>query len=67
MMDGTALMIVGVVVQAAMPARTVIAGLCPRLRGPGVLASLAFTPLPHANPALDALVASISAPETPTR
>lgn len=65
MIDVPTMMIVGVVVQAAMPARSIIAALRPRLRGPGVLASVAFTPLPHADPALDALVASITAPATP--
>lgn len=65
MIDVPTMMIVGVVVQAAMPARSIIAALRPRLRGPGVLASIAFTPLPHADPALDALVASITAPATP--
>lgn len=66
MIDGPTLMIVGVVVQAAMPARSIIAALRPRLRGPGVLASIAFTPLPHADPEMDALVALITAPATPT-
>lgn len=64
MIDGPTLMIVGVVVQAAMPMRSAIAALRPRLRGPGVLASIAFTPLPDADPVLDALVLSITAPAT---
>jgi hypothetical protein len=65
MIDVPTMMIVGVVVQAAMPARSIIAALRPRLRGPGVLASIAFTPLPHADPTLNALVAAITAPATP--
>lgn len=67
MIDAPALVMVGVVVQAAVPAQRVFAAWRPRLRGPGVLASIAFTPLPHADPALDTLIASISAPATPHR
>lgn len=67
MIDGTTMIVVGVVAQAAMPARAVIAALRPRLRGPGVLASIAFTPLPQPHPTFDALVASIAAPATPER
>lgn len=67
MIDGTTMIVVGVIAQTAMPAHAAFAALRSRLRGPGVLASLAFTPLPHADPALDALIASISAPATPER
>lgn len=68
MIDGPTMMIaVGVVAQAVAPAHRVFAAMRPRLRGPGVLASIAFTPLPHADPALDALLASITAPATPER
>jgi hypothetical protein len=48
MMDGTALMIVGIAAQAAMPAHKLFAFLKPRLRGPSALAAIIFTPLPHA-------------------
>lgn len=68
MIDGPTMMIaVGVVAQAVAPAHRVFAAMRPRLRGPGVLASIAFTPLPYADPYLDALVMSIDAPATPDR
>ncbi len=68
MIDGPTMMIaVGVVAQAAAPVQRILAAMRPRLRGPGVLASIAFTPLPYADPALDALLASITAPATPDR
>lgn len=67
MIDGPTMMIaVGVVAQAVAPAHRIIAAMRPRLRGPGVLASIAFTPV-HADPQLDALVLSIAAPATPDR
>ncbi len=65
MIDGPTMMIaIGIVAPAAAPAVRVLAAMRPRLRGPGVLASIAFTPLPHADPVLDALVLSITAPVT---
>ncbi len=68
MIDGPTLMITfGVVAQAAAPVQRVFAAMSPRLRSPGVLASIAFTPLPHADPALDALLPLITAPATPER
>lgn len=67
MIDPMNIMLAGVVMQAAPAARAIFAGLRPRLRGPGLVASLAFTPLPGAHPAFDALLARIDAPATPGR
>ena len=67
MIDGTTLMFVGVAAQAAIPARTFIAALGLRLRGSGVLASIAFAPVPHPQPVQYAVIAPIAAPVAPDR
>jgi hypothetical protein len=66
MIDGTTLIVVGVVAQAAAPARALLLAIRPHLRGPGMLASIALTPAPS-TPPHHAGIAAIAAPATPHR
>jgi hypothetical protein len=47
MIDGSTMIVAGVVMQSAVQAHRVIATLRPRLRGPGMLAAITFLPVPH--------------------
>jgi hypothetical protein len=66
MIDNTTLIAIGFVAQAAAPARALLLGIRPHLRGPGMLASIALTPAPSIPPH-HAGIAAIAAPATPHR
>jgi hypothetical protein len=66
MIDGTALIVVGVIAPAIGPARAMLLAIRPHLRGPGMLASIALTPAPS-TPPHHAGIAAIAAPATPHR
>jgi hypothetical protein len=66
MIDGTALIVVGVIAPAIGPARAMLLAIRPHLRGPGMLASIALTPAPS-TPPHQAVSAAIAAPATPHR
>lgn len=66
MIDGSTMIIAGVVMQSAVQAHRVIATLRPRLRGPGMLAAIAFLPVPH-EPVLTGRPSAIVAPALPHR
>jgi len=56
MIDGSTMIVAGVVIQMAVPARSLVAALRPRLRDPAMLAAIAILPvalLLHGLPPLD--------------
>lgn len=61
MIDGSTMIVAGVVIQMAVPTRSLIAALRPRLRGPAMLAAIAILPVPH-EPALPGRSAALIMP-----